>query len=108
MALPLDRDPLSGAVETFDFDEADDLCIIKRHCDVQPVVDLNRSFHLYGDGWVGRGRDMRLAARIPLDVVLLWKQRYGVDVLKSEHWPQVKRLLEDPEWRYLRPTSFRL
>jgi len=108
MALLLDTDPLTGAVETFEFDEADDRVVLRRYCDVQPAIDKNKAAHLDGDGWVGRGRDMRLAASIPLDVALLWLQKYGVSCWKAEHWPAVKRLLEDPEWRYLRPHSFRL
>jgi hypothetical protein len=108
MPLFLDRDPLSGAVETFDYDEADDRVVIKRRADVQPAIDANKGYHLHGDGWVGQGRDMRLAARIPVDVALLWLQQYGVSCWKAEHWPAVKRLLEDPDWRHLRPTSFRL
>jgi hypothetical protein len=105
MSLFLGRDPLSGAVETFDYDESDDLCIVRRTCDVQPAIDRNKRAHLDGDGRTG---DMRLAASIPVDVALLWLQQYGVSCWKAEHWPAVKRLLNDPDWRHLRPTSFRL
>lgn len=105
MSRFLGRDPLSGAVETFEYDEAEDLCIVKRTADVQPVIDRNKSYHLESDGRTG---DMRLAASIPVDVALLWLQRYGVSCWRADHWPAVKRLLEDPDWRYLRPTSFRL
>ena len=104
----LDVDPYSGAVETFDYDEGDDLAIVKRSCDVQPVIDINKSQHLYSDGWVTQDKAMRLEARIPVDVALLWLQRYGVDVYRREHWPAVRRLLNDPDWRYLRTSTRRL
>jgi hypothetical protein len=41
-------------------------------------------------------------------VALLWLQRYGVDVYRREHWPAVRRLLNDPDWRYLRTSTRRL
>ena len=108
MALYLDRDPLSGAIETFEYDENDDLCIIKRQADVQPVIDRNKELQNHTDGWVGQGRDMRLAASTPIDVALLWLQKYGVSCWKAEHWPYVRRLLNSNEWRHLRTNTFYL
>lgn len=94
----LDRDPLSGACETFEYDEAEDRAVIKRSADVEPIIDNNK--RLFNEG-PQRG-EFRLAASIPLDVVLLWRQRYGVDVMNKDHWPKVRQLLNDSDWRYLR------
>ena len=101
----LDRDPVTGAYETMEYDDTTGNITVRRWIDVEPVIEANRRAHLYGDG---KGKDIWLAARIPMDVAQLWKQLYGVDVLRADHWPQVRKLLNDPSWRHLRPTSFRL
>lgn len=70
--------------------------------DVQPILDFNKE--MFGDP--GRGytpsKDMRHIAEIPLVVAEEWKNRFGVDVFNKDHAPAVKRLLNDPDWRYLR------
>jgi hypothetical protein len=97
----LDHDPLTGMVETFEHDEL---------TDVGPIIETNKRLQTADGftGWVGPDKDMRLAARIPVDVALLWKQLYGVDAWRADHWPAVRRLLNDPDWRYLRSNTFRL
>jgi hypothetical protein len=100
----LDRDPLSGATETFEYDEAEDRAVIKRSNDVEPVLDRNKA--LFNEG--PRRGEFRLAASIPLDVALLWREQKGIDVFKQDHWPAVVKLLNDPDWRYLRTSPGRL
>jgi hypothetical protein len=100
-----DGDPASGTWETFEYDEATGNVTIRQYADVQPALDYNKSFHLTSDG---KGKDMWLAASIPDTIALKWLRDYGVNAWRADHWPAVKRLLEDPEWRHLRPTSFRL
>ena len=100
----LDRYP-DGTYETFEYDDDTGDITVRRWADVEPVLNVNKAAHLDGDGKTG---DMWLAARIPNDVALLWKQLYGVDAWRAEHWPAVRRLLNDPDWKHMRPTSFRL
>ena len=101
----LDRYP-DGTYETFEMDEATGDITVRRWADVQPVVDRNKAYHLESDG---KGKDAWWAASIPENIALLWKQLYGVDCWKAEHWPAVKSLLNDPDWKKAcRPTSFRL
>jgi len=100
----LDRHP-DGTYETFEYDDATGNITVRRWADVQPAIDANKAAHLEGDGKTG---DFWLAASIPMEVAAMWKQLYGVDAYRAEHWPAVKKLLNDPDWRHLRPTSFRL
>jgi len=100
-----DRDDAAGTWETFEYDEDTGDITIRKYADVQPVLDRNKSFHLESDG---KGRDMWLAASIPDTIALKWLRDYGVNAWRGDHWPAVKRLLEDPQWKHLRPTSFRL
>jgi hypothetical protein len=106
----LDHDPLTGMVETFEHDELTGISTIHRRADVGPIIETNKRLQTADGftGWTGPEKDLRLAARIPIEVVNLWRQLYGIDAMKAEHWPAVKRLLEDPDWRYLRTGSFRL
>ena len=101
----LDYDPLTGAVETFDYDESSDTAIIHRAADVQPIIDRNKELANHTDGWTSREKDLRLVASIPIEVAFLWLRRYGICAWKKEHWPQVRRLLNDSEWRYLRCSN---
>ena len=100
-----DRDPMTGIYETFEYDEETGNITIRRYADVQPVLDANKSFHLDSDG---KGKDMWLAARIPDNIAQDWLTKHGINAWKKEHWPEVKKLLNDPDYRHLRPTSFRL
>lgn len=100
----LDRYP-DGSYETFEYDDDSGNITIRRWADVQPVIDRNKQAHLDGDGKTG---DAWRAASIPTQVAQLWKQLYGVDAYRADHWPAVRKLLNDPDWKHLRPTSFRL
>ncbi len=105
----LDIDPWSGAVETAEYDETEDVLIVHREVDVQPIIDNNKELANHGvwnDRAVGDGPEMRLAASIPVDVAYLWLQKYGVRAWAKEDWPAVKRLLNDIEWQHLRTRKF--
>jgi len=99
-----DRDPLTGAVEHFEYDHAEDKVLIHRTADVQPVIDRNKELANHSDG-----KHPELgwhAASIPIDVAYKWLVEHGVSVWKKEHWPQVRRLLNSNEYRYLRIKNF--
>jgi hypothetical protein len=48
------------------------------------------------------------AASIPVVVQYEWLKRYGINVFDSDHEEGVRRLLNDPEWRYLRTSEIYL
>jgi len=99
----LERHP-DGTYETFECDEATGDITVRRWADVQPTIDANKAAHLDGDG---KGKFAWHAASIPEAVALQWKAE-GIDCWRADHWPDVKRRLNDPDWRYLRPSTFRL
>jgi hypothetical protein len=96
----LSRDPLTGAVEHYKYDHGEDRCIVRRTVDHEPIVEANKASQ-EETGW-NRDRSMRLAARIPPDVQLIWLQRYGIRAWDRNHKKAVLRLLNDVEWQYLR------
>ena len=102
-----DRDPETGAVETFEYDEGNDRAIIKRHENVEPIIEQNKRLATWDDGYTP-DRSMRRAASIPMGVYLLWKERHGIDALNPNHAAGVTRLLNSNEWAYLRTAPGRL
>ena len=43
-----------------------------------------------------------MVARIPLIIVAKWRHELGVDYFNPDHQDKVDRLLNDPDWRWLR------
>jgi hypothetical protein len=101
----LSRDPTTGAVEHYKYDPDGERCIIRRSVDLEPAIEANKREASVNDGW-NKDRSMRLAARIPPDVQLLWLQRYGVRAWDRNHREAVRKLLNSNEWRYLRIGHF--
>src|SRR5262245_32377197 len=104
----LDSDRVTGVAEYHGYDDLTDRTIIETVQDVAPILERNRALQNADDqGWSG-SRDLRRAATIPDIIILKWRNEYGIDVFNRDHWPAVKRLLNDPEWRYLRTAPGRL
>lgn len=96
----LDHDPLTGVTEYFE--ATDDGFSIRTVQDVTAIIEANKARQNLGrDAWRSQG-DWRLEASIPIGVQYDWLTRYGVDVLNPDHMHGVRRLLNDPEWRYLK------
>jgi len=97
----LSHDPTTGANEWYRYDEGEDRHIIKRTVDLAPVIEANK--RTAGEGYIqNKRKDMRLAARIPPDVQLIWLERYGVRAWDRNHKGAVRRLLNSNEWAHLR------
>jgi hypothetical protein len=104
----LDFDAQTGIAEYHRYDSLTDRTVIETVQDVEPILERNRMLQNADDrGW-SASRDLRRAATIPDIIVLKWRSDYGIDVFNRDHWPAVKRLLNDPEWRYLRTAPGRL
>jgi hypothetical protein len=93
-----------GTTEIFHMDELTGEITIERSQDVEPVIEANKRAQTAGDGF-SPSRDLRQIAEIPMGVVELWRTVLGVDIFNRDHWPAVKRLLRDSEWRHLRTSS---
>jgi hypothetical protein len=98
----IDVDPLTGVATYHHYDPLTDETVLESVQDVAPIVERNKALQNADDkGW-SPSRELRRAATIPDIVILKWRNELGVDVLNPDHWPAVKRLLNDPEWRHLR------
>ena len=73
--------------------------------DIKPLIDSNKKLqqedHHIAD-------DFRLSARIPMTVYYEWKNKYGGDMFDPNHKEGVKKLINSPEYRYLKTTNRRI
>lgn len=75
----LDIDPLSGAVETMDYDFTTGNLVIRRTENVQAVLDANEAVRNdSGDFWRGADNTMWHVASVPLTVLQGWLQEYNI------------------------------
>ena len=69
---------------------------------LQPLLDSNKRLqqedHSMRD-------EFRLSARIPTTVYHEWRNKYGVDLFNPNHKAGVRKLLNSPEYRYLKTTQ---
>ncbi len=82
--------------------DADGFFIRQEH-DVSEVIeankaDLNEGFDKKGDMWH--------AARVPIGIQYEWLTKFGIDFWNPAHKAGVMRLLNDPDYRYLRVNHF--
>lgn len=102
----IDHDPHTGLRKYMNYDEATDAIQISYAQDraaQNTVLDRNKSAQ--SDQW-DRRSDFWHAAHIPVGVMYEWKVKHGVDAWDPAHKPGVMRLLNDPDYRYLRVRHF--
>tara|TARA_B100000900_G_C20275465_1_gene591818 strand:- start:44 stop:343 length:300 start_codon:yes stop_codon:yes gene_type:complete len=72
---------------------------------IKPLIDSNKKLqqedHHIAD-------DFRLSARIPMTIYYEWKNKFGVDMFDPNHKEGVKKLINSPEYRYLKTTNRRI
>lgn len=105
MSRILDIDPITDSWETVEYDDGEDRVVYKRFQDVEPLLDMNK--RLQASPW-SRKETMWHAASIPNIIVEKWLRELGVNVLRRDHWPAVRKLLNSNEYRYLRAREFHL
>jgi hypothetical protein len=102
-------DPLSGLETIMHYDDATDISTFEYRQDITPIIDLNKALHNSSFQRDGIKEDMVHAAIIPPGVQMIWMTEHGVkDVYADEYWPIVRRLLNSPDYRYLKTGSMKL
>ena len=92
-----------GDGQTFHFHSADGTGAIQHKSeDLTKLLDQNKGLqqedHHIKD-------ELRLSARIPVTIYYEWKNKFGVDLYDKNHAPAVRKLLNSPDYRYLKTTS---
>lgn len=98
-----DFDPLTGLKTTFRYNEENDSFALTYSQDVDPILDANKEDQTEN---FDRRADLWHAARIPVGIQYEWLVKHGVNLWDKNHKEGVKRLLNDPEYRYLRVNHF--
>ena len=102
----IDYDPFSGITTTFDYDFMTDTTYVGREQNVDFLLDVNKSLQNDTD-YSKKGIQLSWwhMAKIPPLVIEKWQNEKGVNVFNKDHWPAVKKLLNDPEYKWLKTTA---
>ena len=78
-----------------------DVVLQTKWADAQAVTDQNARLRSAG---AGNGKEWKLAASIPLSLIMKWKVEEGVDAFSNdpEHKAKFRRLLNDHHYKLLR------
>ena len=102
----LGHDPLTGVDTWHEHDSLTDETHIIHTSDATPYLEQNKARANDDDfSKAGIKNGMWLYASIPPGVQVDWLIKYGVDVYKREHGPRISKLLEDPQYKYLKATT---
>ena len=95
--LFFDYDPMTGVTEHFE--ATDDGFNITYSQDVEGIIESNKE---RAKEKASRKNEFRQVAEIPITLQMDWLVKHGIDVWNPDHMPGVKRLLNDPDYRYLK------
>lgn len=84
------------------FDASEGVYVIEHRQQVEPILAQNRRDQADHDGRQ-RG-DFWHAGRIPLSLAYAWLKE-GIDVFNRDHWPAVRRKLNDIDYASLRTAG---
>ena len=113
----IDHDPVTGEQIWHYYDDLTDTTIIQSVQDCEPVLGRNQDIRNYGVGGAkglneysqkGIKNNMWHVASIPNGVITEWKMKYGIDVFNKHQTKEVLKMLEKPEWAYLRTGTGKL
>lgn len=75
--------------------------------DVEPILDHNKKLATENDGW-NQAKDMRRVASIPFALWLKVKSEQGIDLFDPHHKDALVKILNDPDYAYLRTAPGRI
>ena len=102
----IDRNPITGESVWYEFNHAEESATITHEQDVKALLDRNIEA-ANDDDKTKRGikNDWWKYASVPNVVQVEWKQKYGVDMFNRDHQKAVFKLLNSPDYAYLRCTA---
>ena len=102
----IDRNPLTGEEVWYQFDPSTEQATITHEQSVAGMIDKNITAANDEDK-TRRGikNDWWKYASVPNVVQIEWRQKYGVDMFNRDHQKAVFKLLNSPDYRYLKCTT---
>jgi hypothetical protein len=101
----LDYDPLNGVRQYYGVDTDGQEYLVDEIDAPTTKATIDQNKRIEGQGM---GKDMRLAASVPVQVIFEWIDKYGINIYNPDHKEGVTRLLNSSEYRYLRVNHFML
>jgi hypothetical protein len=102
----IDRDPITGEAVWYEYKASDDSATITHTQDVSAILDSNIAMANDPDKTArGIKGDLWKYASIPNVVYVKWLQEKGVDIFNRAHRKEMFRLLNSPEYKYLKTTN---
>ncbi len=106
----IDHDPFTGITTTMQYNAEKDSIVlgyVATSDGVSAVLEDNKAAMLDVDlHRKGAREEWAHYAKIPPIVQYEWLYKHGVDFNKRDHWPGVMRLLNSPDYRYLKRTTY--
>lgn len=75
--------------------------------DVEPLLDRNKAMANHNDGYTP-SREMRRVASIPFALWMKVKSEQGIDLFDPDNKDALVRILNDPDYAYLRTAPGRI
>lgn len=101
-----------GVKEDFHFDEASQTVTLARthmgQASPFEIIEKNKAFQNSGQSGYSSDKTFKHVASIPIAVVELWTETYGVNPTEKGNERLLSRLLNSSEWQWLRTGSGRL
>lgn len=102
-------DPLTGLETIHHYDDQTGYTHIQYKQDITAQIDLNKALHNTDYQKKGIKEEWMHAAHIPDIIQIQWMREYGItDIHSEEYWPLVRRLLNSPDYRYLKTGSCKI
>lgn len=107
----IEHDPLTHQSVWHHYDHETRTTTIETVQDVAPYLRVTQAERNRGVGGAKGLNDISRkqikdgwwhVARIPVTVQHYWLKTYGVDIYNKHHQDRVRKLLNDPDWAYLR------
>lgn len=102
----LDYDPFTGITTYFDYVPETDTSIVHREQDVSKLLDMSKAMANDGDVWKqGVKNSWAHYCILPNIVIEKWLNEYGIDVFNKDHEKAWLKLVNQPEYLYLKTTT---
>lgn len=102
----LDIDPLSRETTIHHYDDMEKKTYIEVVQDIEPFLERNKKLQLTPEYQArGKKQDFMHIATIPNNVIIILKEKHGVDVFNKDDLPKLEKLLQSSEFKYLRTVD---